>query len=84
VGGENVQSVNDTRNITQDCEEDVDQEICSATSLEENTNWWENDSKNDLADITVKRMLVSRTHAKTNRYINIRCGERHFEAIWMC
>ena len=46
-----VESVDDTRDITQDCEEDVDQEISSATSLEEDTNWWEDDGKKDLADI---------------------------------
>jgi hypothetical protein len=43
--------VNDTRNVTKDGEEDVDQEIRAATTLEEDTERWEDDGKDDLADV---------------------------------
>lgn len=47
----NVQSVNDARNISENCQENVDEEISTASSLKEDTKRWENDGKNDLADI---------------------------------
>jgi hypothetical protein len=43
--------VNDTGNVTEDGEEDVDQEIRAATALEEDTERWEDDGKDDLADV---------------------------------
>jgi hypothetical protein len=43
--------VNDSRNVTQDSQEDVDEQVCAATSLKEDTQRWEDDGKNDLADI---------------------------------
>ena len=49
----NLQSVDDTRDVAQNCQEDVDEEIGIATALEENTKRWEDDGENDLADITM-------------------------------
>ena len=49
----NIQSVNDAGNITQTCQQDVDQDIAPTSSLEEDTKRWEDDGKNDLADISV-------------------------------
>ena len=46
-----LQSVNDTRDVAQDRQEDVDEEIGIATALEEDTKRWEDDGENDLADI---------------------------------
>ncbi|EHA23142.1 hypothetical protein ASPNIDRAFT_37167 [Aspergillus niger ATCC 1015] len=46
-----VQGMNDTREPTQDCQTDVDQEISTASSLQENTQWRQDDRKDDLADI---------------------------------
>jgi len=43
--------VNDTWNVTKTGQENVDQEIGTATTLEEDTDGWENDGKDDLADI---------------------------------
>jgi len=43
--------VNDAGNIAQDCQQDVDQQVSTATSLKEDTKRWEEDGKNDLADI---------------------------------
>jgi len=53
-----VQSVNDTGNVTKDGEEDVDQEIRAATTLEEDTERWEDDGKDDLADIASSKRHV--------------------------
>jgi len=47
----NVQSVDDSRNVTKDCQQNVDEEISTAPSLKEDTKRWENDGKNDLADV---------------------------------
>jgi hypothetical protein len=43
--------VDDTRNVTQDRKQDVDEEIGIATSLKEDTERREDDGKNDLADV---------------------------------
>jgi hypothetical protein len=47
--------VNDTGNPTQDGQTDVDQKISTASSLKENTQRRQDDRKQDLADVTVKR-----------------------------
>ena len=47
-----IQCVDDTRNVTQDCEQDVDAEIGTATPFQQDTDGREEDGKNDLADIT--------------------------------
>jgi hypothetical protein len=48
---DDVQGVDDTGDITQDGEQDVDQEISSAAALQEDTQRWEDDGKNDFADV---------------------------------
>jgi hypothetical protein len=53
----NVQRVDDARNVTQDREQDVDEEIGIATSLKEDTERREDDGKDDLADVAVKRSV---------------------------
>lgn len=45
--------MNDTRNVTQNCEQDVDQQISTTSTLEEYTKRRQDDGKNDLADIAV-------------------------------
>jgi hypothetical protein len=62
----NVQRVDDTRNVTQDRKQDVDEEIGIATSLKEDTERREDDGKNDLADVAVKRS-VSTAGARRGR-----------------
>jgi len=39
---------------TQNCQQDVDQEISSAATLEEDTKRRQENGKNDLADIAIK------------------------------
>jgi hypothetical protein len=43
--GRYIQSVDDTRNVAQNGQKDVDQEIRSTSALEENTKRWEEDGK---------------------------------------
>lgn len=43
---------------TQDGKEDVDEEVGTTATLEEDTHGREDDGKEDLADIAVKKLLV--------------------------
>lgn len=43
--------MDDTGNVTQDGQQDVDEEVGIATALKEDTQRWENNGKDDLADI---------------------------------
>lgn len=47
-----------TRNVTENCQQDVDEEISIATSLEEDTHRWDEDGKDDLDDVAVDRVLA--------------------------
>jgi len=48
---DDVQSVDDSGNVTKDGQQDVDEEICAATTLKEDTKRRKEDGENDLADI---------------------------------
>jgi len=48
---DDVQSVDDTGNVTQNGEEDVDEEVGTTATLEEDTHGREDDGKEDLADV---------------------------------
>lgn len=52
-GGEgvDVQGVDDSGNVTEDGEEDVDEEVCAAAALEEDADGWEEDGDDDFADV---------------------------------
>jgi hypothetical protein len=43
--------VDDTGDVTQDGQQDVDEEISTASALQEDTDGRQEDGKNDLADI---------------------------------
>jgi hypothetical protein len=43
--------VDDTRNVTKTGQQDVDEEVSAAAALEEDTNRWEDDGKENLADV---------------------------------
>ncbi|KXS97571.1 hypothetical protein AC578_9788 [Pseudocercospora eumusae] len=49
--GMNVQSVNDAWNVTQNRQEDVNEEVSAAATLEEDAEWWEEDGEDDLDDV---------------------------------
>ena len=50
-GGKNIQSVNDARNITKNGQEDVDEEISIASTFQEDTDGWNEDSEDNLDDV---------------------------------
>jgi len=43
--------MDDSWNVTEDGQQDVDQQVGTATTLEEDTEWWEDDRQDDLEDI---------------------------------
>lgn len=53
-----VQSVNDTRNVTQNGQTDVNQQVSTTSALQEDTQRRQDDGKDDLADVTNRSMLV--------------------------
>lgn len=53
-----VQSVNDTRNVTQNGQTDVDQQVSTTSALQEDAQRRQDDGKDDLADVTNRSMLV--------------------------
>jgi hypothetical protein len=76
-----LQCVDDTRDVTQNRQQNVDEEIGIATSFEEDTKRWENDGKDDLADVAVVGSCVSKPMRAEDdgsaRVQDLRCGERH-------
>ena len=66
----NVQCVDDTRNVAQDREQNVDEEVCIAASLKEDTQRREEDGKDDLADVAESAWSALRAH----------CAEGHGRA----
>jgi hypothetical protein len=47
--------VDDAGDVAKDGQQDVYQKICTATTLEEDTERWEDDGKDDLADVAVDK-----------------------------
>jgi len=52
---QNVQSVKDTRNVAEDGQENADEDLSTASSLEEDTERREDDGEDDLDDVAVGR-----------------------------
>lgn len=51
--------MDDTWDVAQYREENVDQKVGIATPLEEDTNWWQEDGENDFANVTVASQMVT-------------------------
>lgn len=49
----------DTRDVTQYCEENVDQKVGIAATLEEDTNGRQENGENDFANVTVATSYVT-------------------------
>jgi len=49
--------------LSKNCEQHIDAEVSPASPLEENTQRWEEDSKNDLADIAEIVLAVGSAHS---------------------
>ena len=50
-GEDDVQGVDDSGDVTEDGEEDVDEEVCATAALEEDADGREEDGEDDLADV---------------------------------
>ncbi|KZT67690.1 hypothetical protein DAEQUDRAFT_728687 [Daedalea quercina L-15889] len=48
---DDIECMNDTWDVTQARQNDIDEQVGAATSLEEDANWRKDDSKKDLADV---------------------------------
>ena len=49
--GEDLQRMNDTRNIPEAGEQDVNEEVAVATAFKEDADGWQEDGENDFADV---------------------------------
>jgi len=49
--GQYVQCVDDSWDITKDGQQDVDEKVCSATALKENSQRWQEHGQDNLADV---------------------------------
>jgi hypothetical protein len=59
TGMSNVQRVDDSRDVTQTGKENVEQQVGTATPLEEHTERREDDGEDDLANVTVWAEMIS-------------------------
>lgn len=56
-GAGNIQGVDDTGDVTQDGEQDVNEQIRTASALEEDTQRGQEDGKDDLANVAVGNIV---------------------------
>ncbi|KAL8845030.1 MAG: hypothetical protein Q9176_000702 [Flavoplaca citrina] len=54
-----IQGVDDSGNVAQDCEEDVDAEIRPNAFFERNSDGWKEDGEDDLDDVAATQIQVS-------------------------
>jgi hypothetical protein len=74
--------VDDTRDVTQNREQDVDEQVGAAATLEEDSQRREEDGKNDLEDVAVGRRIMVSTLDSADcvggeRNAALPSGERH-------
>lgn len=48
---DDVHSVYDTGDITQNCQDDVEKQSTAASTLEKDTQWWEEDGDEDVDEV---------------------------------
>lgn len=59
-----IEGMDDSWNVSEDCQEDVDKEINTASSLEEHTNRWQEDREDDLDNISILLLVINRNVLK--------------------
>src|SRR5271154_5554057 len=86
--GEDLQRMNDTRNIPEAGEQDVNEEVGAATTFKEDADGWQEDGENDFADVA-KMHIVSLIPLRpqnirsaggviqTKSSVDLRCCKRH-------
>jgi len=48
---DNVERMDDSRDVSEDGQQDVDEEVGIASTFKEDTQWWDEDGEDDLDDI---------------------------------
>lgn len=61
--------MDDTRNVTQDGQTDVDEHIGTASALQEDTQRRQDDGEDDLADVAAARNPVS--HGQSTTFLSL-------------
>lgn len=56
--------MDDSRNKAENGQQDVDEEVCAAAALKEDTERWEENGENDLDDVAERKLVsqVGRHH----------------------
>ena len=88
--GQDLQRMNDTRNISEAGEQNVDQEVAVTTTFKEDADGWQEDSENDFADVAKMQTLSVRFRygprnlrsadsgvIQTKSSLDLRCCKRH-------
>ena len=57
-GLSNIQRMDNTRNVTQDGQTDVDENVGATSALQEDTQRGQDDGEDDLADIAIKESVI--------------------------
>jgi hypothetical protein len=81
--------MDDTWDVTEDGEQDIDEQVAAATALEEDADGWQEDGDDDFADVTKMQALSVRvrhesgtagmlTGTPTIEQLDLRSSERHF------
>lgn len=52
--------MNDAWDVAQYRQENVDEEVCIASTLKEDSKRWDEDGENDLANVAVRHKLLAR------------------------
>lgn len=59
----------DTRDVTENRQDDVDEKVCVTAALEEDAKRWEEDGEDDFTNITVKhKSAMRRLSTRTSEY----------------
>lgn len=80
--------MDDTRDVTKDGQQQVDEQICATATLKEDSKWWQKDGEDDFDDVAmneVSRVLdcagssagMPRSSGATARLRGLPSGERH-------
>lgn len=90
-GCQDIQGMDNTRDVTQDREQDVDEQVGAAATLQEDSQRGEEDGKNDLEDVAVEGKTWSALYLScrqhwglwARRMAFLPSGERHDYSLYV-
>lgn len=65
----NIQSVDDARDVAEDREQDVDEQVGAAAALEEHAQGRQDDGKDDLADVAAAVLATSAARPRSRQWV---------------